>query len=556
MNHLSQLQTEFLKVARKWDDLSLDEQKAYMKRHPNTRRKLTAKPEGKSVEKTRKVRKGKPAQAKVPAFEELKRKQREGEPSDSEKLDQFEKLKRELPEDQKQFAKHLVSSKPKTANATRVIEEVYKGKPIIKSEFDWPSGDFRAVLDKSNRPKYFEVPVSNRQVISSVNTNWRDDEADKVISQCAMFKSIEAAKEFIDNQPEFERKADIRNEIDDISKKIKKNFDSSLHEEAGAIAAYWVSPISDRLARAPREDLMGAEYGPDGKLRRKYVAEKGRSYKLTPEQQKLISSVIQNPQTKSAAQLTEARDNLDKFVDDLRDVLAQPTTGTYAYDMGTEANRFIASVDRYKKAINTVIPYAKLIDKLTEMHGTETKDDIKLPEGYSFADTSSLGANYGDIIIRSDDGNTELTFSMNKPNESDWSKYEGEVSYKVPGKGGIYTLGHTGVDSGIFTSWIDPLTDVNKMIAERIAEVEKHRSRILGSVSVPVGGGSWHVNPQRLEQMKSELAAGKTITFSPHGFGTGYHLSAKPSRYSKPASAATNEAFGGMRLFFDTYDAD
>jgi hypothetical protein len=554
MNRLSQLQTEFLKVARKWDDLSLDEQKAYLKRHPKSRRKITAKPEGKKVKH----------ETAKPGKHEVKRygpgRLREDEPTDSDKLEQFEKLKKELPEDQKQFAKYLVSSKPKKANATRVIGQVYKGKPIIKSEFDWPSGDFRAQLNKSNRATYFEVPVSNRQVITSVNTNWVDDEADKVISQCAAFKSIETAKEFIDNQLEFERKADIRDEIKGVSEKIKKLFESTLEADTsadeGPVASYWVRSISDRLARAPREDLMGAEYGPDGKLRRKYVAEKGRSYKLTPAQQKLISDVVGSPESKTVEQLTEARDNLDKFVDDLRAVLAQPKTGTYAYDMGTEANRFIASVDQYKKAIDTVIPHAKLMEKLVELHETETKDDIKLPEGYNFADTSLLGAGYGDIIIRSDDGNTELSFSMLKPNESDWSKYEGEVFYKVPGKSGVYTLGRTGVDSGIFTSWNDPLTDVNKMIAERIAEVEKHRSNILGSVSVPVGDGSWHVNPERLEKMKSDLTAGKTLTFAPHGFGTGYYLSAKPSRYSKPASDVTNEAFGGMRLFYDTYDAD
>jgi len=33
-----------LKEARKWDDLSYEEQKAYLKRHPKSKRKITAKP--------------------------------------------------------------------------------------------------------------------------------------------------------------------------------------------------------------------------------------------------------------------------------------------------------------------------------------------------------------------------------------------------------------------------------------------------------------------------------------------------------------------------------
>jgi hypothetical protein len=45
MKHLAIIQSEFLKEARKWDDLSLEEQKAYLKRHPKSRRKITAKPE-------------------------------------------------------------------------------------------------------------------------------------------------------------------------------------------------------------------------------------------------------------------------------------------------------------------------------------------------------------------------------------------------------------------------------------------------------------------------------------------------------------------------------
>jgi hypothetical protein len=45
MKHLATIQFEFLKLARKWDDLSLEEQKGYLSRHPKTKRRITAKPE-------------------------------------------------------------------------------------------------------------------------------------------------------------------------------------------------------------------------------------------------------------------------------------------------------------------------------------------------------------------------------------------------------------------------------------------------------------------------------------------------------------------------------
>lgn len=43
MKHLAAIQVEFLKEARKWDDMTFDDQKAYLKRHPQSKRRLTSK---------------------------------------------------------------------------------------------------------------------------------------------------------------------------------------------------------------------------------------------------------------------------------------------------------------------------------------------------------------------------------------------------------------------------------------------------------------------------------------------------------------------------------
>jgi len=48
MKHLATIQIEFLKEARDWDKLSLEEQKSYLKRHPKSKRKITARPKSKS----------------------------------------------------------------------------------------------------------------------------------------------------------------------------------------------------------------------------------------------------------------------------------------------------------------------------------------------------------------------------------------------------------------------------------------------------------------------------------------------------------------------------
>jgi hypothetical protein len=53
MRHLARIQAEFLKTARKWDDLTYDEQKAYLKRHPLSKRRITARPDsGRTVAPT------------------------------------------------------------------------------------------------------------------------------------------------------------------------------------------------------------------------------------------------------------------------------------------------------------------------------------------------------------------------------------------------------------------------------------------------------------------------------------------------------------------------
>jgi hypothetical protein len=49
MKYLAKIQSEFLKEASNWDDLSLEEQKSYLQRHPKSKRKITAKPNNNEI---------------------------------------------------------------------------------------------------------------------------------------------------------------------------------------------------------------------------------------------------------------------------------------------------------------------------------------------------------------------------------------------------------------------------------------------------------------------------------------------------------------------------
>jgi len=43
MNHFAVIQLDFIKTAREWDELSLDEQRKYLSKHPKSKKRLTAK---------------------------------------------------------------------------------------------------------------------------------------------------------------------------------------------------------------------------------------------------------------------------------------------------------------------------------------------------------------------------------------------------------------------------------------------------------------------------------------------------------------------------------
>jgi hypothetical protein len=62
MKHLATIQREFVKEARKWNDLSLEDQKGYLKRHPGSKRKITAKPGKKEVSEKTNISANKAAQ--------------------------------------------------------------------------------------------------------------------------------------------------------------------------------------------------------------------------------------------------------------------------------------------------------------------------------------------------------------------------------------------------------------------------------------------------------------------------------------------------------------
>lgn len=87
MKHLAKIQFEFMKYTNNWDNLSYEEQKAYLERHPQSKRKITKQPsQTKSVDQKKQELRNK----KKDFLQKLKL---HGVESDSSKQERRKKLK-------------------------------------------------------------------------------------------------------------------------------------------------------------------------------------------------------------------------------------------------------------------------------------------------------------------------------------------------------------------------------------------------------------------------------------------------------------------------------
>ncbi|MDO8641765.1 MAG: hypothetical protein Q7R33_09560 [Nitrosarchaeum sp.] len=657
MKHLAVIQSEFLKEARKWDDLSYEDQKGYLKRHPASKRKLTAKPDsstkGKDDDKLvsgLSWRKNKHKKEKL--HKEIEQKKETLTQSETPKLDQklgdlfdaysktgintkmeddskdgkkllaiwnkefpdeqkispldvindihlntglvarhgrkptrnnplskeefvqaakdvylansdrlpkvegeedpsskdlqtyglnnpltstekskLKEIEASLPDDQKQFAKYLVPDSRRD-DEKRSLEDTSGERPIIKEEYTHPNfGETtRYLIPTATR---FSVPRKGFFTTGAGGLEF------------GSFESIDDAKDFITKAPELERKAILRNEIEKIGRDIEREYSAATRDMSSSST---LDSIASTLANYPREDQYGVRYDNRGDVADKFVSQKGRKFNLTEDEQKNVARALSYPKNLSSDKLEKAINDLDAFTKDVesnKDLLPE-------YQK-RDVDSFSKDKDKYKTALKTAVPKVKLISKLMDQHGYEkSKADLKLPEGFKFKDKSTIGEQWGDITVGSDDGNMEIGLSLGKPGE--YGKYDGEVFYKVPGQSGHYSIGRRGIDSGLTVNWNDDrsFADVVKDVA---AQVKEKQDKIGRSVDVPVAGGTWKVTPKRVEEMKNELKSGKSLTFAPHGMGTGYHVSTKPSRHSKPASQVTNDFFG-LPLYIESYDHD
>ena len=74
------------------------------------------------------------------------------------------------------------------------------------------------------------------------------------------------------------------------------------------------------------------------------------------------------------------------------------------------------------------------------------------------------------------------------------------------------------------------------------------------TVILPEPLARWRRTPEEIEEIKKQLRAGGSPEFHPAGFGTGYRISTRHSRWSHPAPKLSQ--FFGVQVYTETMDCD
>lgn len=166
----------------------------------------------------------------------------------------------------------------------------------------------------------------------------------------------------------------------------------------------------------------------------------------------------------------------------------------------------------------------------------------------------------GTVILRSESAILIWRLSHVDLNDG-WNLSHGAVAAdgstffeEIPGSGSWRTFDRRGIDSSFHAG---SLEDPAETVTAELHRIEKARERGKKMISIPEFG--WRVHADDLPELKRELAAGKSHSFTPAGFGTGYRVSIKrpPGRYGvKQLPNATAEFFGVPVLWAESLDCD
>ena len=128
------------------------------------------------------------------------------------------------------------------------------------------------------------------------------------------------------------------------------------------------------------------------------------------------------------------------------------------------------------------------------------------------------------------------------------------TNYKAKGK--EFTFDRYGVDDSFY---YEGLRALPKQIDEQRERVKTSQARLALTESFNMGPVRLMLSPDALKAIVDKLKSGKTHTYHPSGFGTGYYFSTNPkirNRYDRAMASPELEKLVGKTVYVSSYDAD
>jgi len=165
-------------------------------------------------------------------------------------------------------------------------------------------------------------------------------------------------------------------------------------------------------------------------------------------------------------------------------------------------------------------------------------------------------------------GYTVVELAKDEPNDRIKIKMDFYLDTKVKSSWDTVASGHTtfssaqgdrsfdrlGVEDSFYVNGDSTIQSVTEKINEQIERIKTSRQRLAQSESIP--GLPFLVTPETKASITAKLSSGKSHSFMPSGFGTGYRISKRGGRWAKRCSSETEKFFGVSPLFYETMDCD
>ncbi len=189
---------------------------------------------------------------------------------------------------------------------------------------------------------------------------------------------------------------------------------------------------------------------------------------------------------------------------------------------------------------------------------------IKTPEGFERSvhtePKTEWCAAYKVLTLKGDGIEIVVEFNGFDKSWDSWSLASGHVSFST--SQGTRTFDRYGVEDSFYIDnplkWgttDDVVEKANEQILAFIeTKIPEARARVDRSERIP--GIPFDVTPETKARVTEQLKAGTPYRFMPSGFGTGYVLSTKRTRYSKRAERATEKFLSVTPVYVETFDAD